>query len=133
LRSTANPIGSGLVSSLAMVVGALLAVPPLASDIKWMSAQNSRDAAKVELSLTPGYMNPENTQKYLMAIQLFEQSNLTELSHKYALQALRYNPDVFDSWKLLSLLRNSTGEEKQLALDNMKRLDPLNPTLMSEG
>ena len=132
IRKSNNPISSGLVSSLAMVVGALLAVPPLASDMKWMSAQDSRDAAKVELSLTSGYMNPGNTQKYLMAIQLFEQSNLTELSHKYALDAIEFNPNTYDAWKLLSLLQNSTNQEKQLALDNMRRLDPLNPTLKSQ-
>ena len=96
-----------------------------------MSAQKSLDAKQVELSLKPGYLNPENTQKYYMLIQLFEQSNLTNLSHKYALQAIRFNPDSYDSWRLLSLLKNSSAEERDLALSNMRRLDPLNPNLQS--
>lgn len=127
-----NPvIGAGLVAGVSMLIGALISVPPLSSDIKWMSAQKSLDAKQVELSLKPGYMNPENAQKYYMLIQLFEQSDLTNLSHKYALQAIRFNPDAFDSWRLLSLLKNSSAEERDLALRNMRRLDPLNPNLQS--
>jgi hypothetical protein len=130
-KKNSQVVSIGLVAGIAMLIGALVAVPPLASDMKWMSAQTSLDAAQVELSLKPGYLNPENTQKYYMLIQLFEQSNLTELAHKYALQAVKFNPDVYDSWRLLSLLKNSSAEEKNLALVNMKRLDPLNPELQS--
>ena len=112
-----------------MIVGALIAVPPLASDMKWMEAQRSRDALKLEATLSTGYLNPQNNQKYFMTIQLFEQSNLNDLSHKYALEAVAFNPNAYDAWKLLSLLRNTTEEEKKLALLNMRRLDPLNPNL----
>lgn len=112
-----------------MIVGALIAVPPLASDMKWREAQLSRDALKLEATLESGYLNPQNNQKYFMTIQLFEQSNLNDLSHKYALQAVAFNPNAYDAWKLLSLLRNTTEEEKNLALLNMRRLDPLNPEL----
>jgi hypothetical protein len=131
LKKNSQVISAGLVAGLSMLIGALLAVPPLASDINWMSAQKSLNAAQVELSLKPGYMNPENNQKYYMLIQLFEQSNLTDLSHKYALQAIKFNPDAYDLWRILSLLKNSSAEEKNLALINMRRLDPLNPELQS--
>ena len=120
---------SNLVAGISMIVGALLAVPPLASDMKWVNAQLSRDAKKLEQTLVPGYLNPQNNQKFFMTIQLFEQSNLTDLSHKYALEAVAFNPNSYDTWKLLSLLRNTTEDEKKLALLNMRRLDPLNPNL----
>ena len=35
--------------------------------------------------------------------------------------------DNFDLWKVFYLIQASTTEEKALALENMKRLDPLNP------
>jgi hypothetical protein len=73
------------------------------------------------------YFNPQNSMKYVMNIQTLESSNLFELSHKYALQATKWNPESFDLWKVLYLVKNSTPEEKSIALENMKRLDPLNP------
>jgi hypothetical protein len=62
-------------------------------------------------------------------VQIFENSNLHDLAHKYALEAIEFNPDYFDAWRLLSLLENTSAEEKQLALTNMRRLDPSNPDL----
>jgi hypothetical protein len=97
--------------------------------MKWVDAQLSRDSVKFEATLKPGYLNPQNVQKYIMTIQIFEQSNLTDLSHKYALEAVAFNPNSYDVWEIFSLLRNTTKEEKELALLNMRRLDPLNPNL----
>ncbi len=128
-RGNQEALSSNLVAGVSMIVGALIAVPPLASDMKWMEAQRSRDALKLEATLNPGYLNPLNNQKFFMTIQLFEQSNLTELSHKHALEAVAFNPNAYDLWKLLSLLKNTTEEEKKMALLNMRRLDPLNPNL----
>lgn len=120
-------IGSGLFAGVGLLVGALLAVPPLSADMKWRSAQESRNAQLLEDSLKPGYLNPQNTYKYLNTIQTFEQSNLTQISRRYALAAVRFNPESYDSWKFLYMLRETTPEEKKKALSMMKQLDPLNP------
>ena len=76
-------------------------------------------------------LNPQNSMKYMTNIQILERSNFPELSHKYALQAVKWNPESFELWKLLYLVKNSTAEDKALALENMKRLDPLNPDVTS--
>ena len=77
------------------------------------------------------YFNPQNSMKYMTNIQILERSNFPELSHKYSLQAVKWNPESFELWKLLYLVKNSTAEDKALALENMKRLDPLNPDVTS--
>ena len=77
------------------------------------------------------YFNPQNSMKYLTNIQTLEQSSLFELSHSYALKAVKWNPESFELWKALYLIRDSTGDEKAIALENMKRLDPLNPDVTS--
>jgi O-antigen ligase len=116
-----------LVAGLGVLVGVLIAVPPLSADSKWRSALDSKDANKVMAALDPGYLNPSNSQRYAQAVQLFASSNLMDQAHEIALKATVYNPDYFDAWALLYSLTNSTAEEKALALNNMKRLDPLNP------
>ncbi len=109
------------------LVGLLLALPPLTADIKWRSAQITRTVEDLESTLKSSYFNPQNSNKYINNILTLEQSNLSDLAHKYALEAVEWNPESFDLWKILYLIKNSTPAEKRLALTYMKRLDPLNP------
>jgi hypothetical protein len=114
------------VAGLGLVLGLLVAVPPLSADTKWRSALDSKDANKVITALQSGYMNPSDSQRYAQAIQLFANSNLMDQAHEIALEATRYNPEYFDTWKILYFLSNSTEKEKNIAVQNMKRLDPYN-------
>ncbi len=118
---------SVVYASIFGLVGFLISLPPFAADAKLRSAQVARDAIKLENSLEPGIFNPRNTQKYVLSIEIFESSGLYDYSHKYALEAVKWNPEAYDLWKLLFLINNSTDSEKQLAIQNMNRLDPLNP------
>ena len=85
---------------------------------------------KVEEALKPGYLNPPNSYKYTVAVQLLESSKLFDLALKYARIGVEFNSDNFDAWKVLYLISKSTPEEKTLALENMKRLDPKNPNVL---
>jgi hypothetical protein len=131
-KQSASVFSPQLVAGLGVVVGLLIAVPPLSADSKWRSALNSQDANKVIAALEPGYLNPSNSQKYAQAVQLFASSNLLDQAREIALKATEYNPDYFDAWKVFYYLSNTTEEEKALALENMKRLDPRNPDVLAQ-
>jgi hypothetical protein len=120
-----------LIGLLCGVIGLLISLPPLTSDAKWRNAQIVRTVETLESTMQINYFNPQNSMKYLTNIQTLEQSNLFDLSRKYALEAVKWNPEAFELWKVLYLIRNSTAEEKATALENMKRLDPLNPDVTS--
>lgn len=115
-----------MVAVFGAVLGILVAIPPLTADSKWRSAQVAQSVSQTEASMAGSYFNPLNTTKYLVNIQTMENSQFFELSHKYAMEAVKWNPDVFELWKTLFYLRMTTAEEKLQALSNMKRLDPLN-------
>ena len=121
---------STLLAGIGAVIGLLIAVPPYSADAKWRSALISQNAQKVEEALVPGYLNPQNSSKYLNAVQLLESSKLYDSAYKYALVAVDFNPNNFDSWKVLYLITKSTPEDKARALENMKRLDPNNPNVL---
>jgi hypothetical protein len=121
-----------LIASLGLVLGSLLAAPPLSADMKWSAALKSGSVETVESALQPSYLNPANVNKYLQAIQLFESNNLPDYAYKYAKVAVDFNPNAFDSWKLLYYISKSTPEDKDLALKNMKRLDPKNPSVLDK-
>ncbi len=122
---------SVLIASVFGVIGLLLSLPPFSADTKLRAAQVSRDAIKLEETMQNAYFNPQNSQKYVLNIQAFESSGLFELSHKYALEAVMWNPEAYELWRILYFVKNSTESERQLAVENMKRLDPLNPDVTS--
>jgi hypothetical protein len=121
-----NP-ASVIYATVFGIVGLLISLPPVTADAKQRSAQVSGDAAKLEKTMESSYFNPLNSQKYAINIQAYESSSLFEFSHKYALEAVQWNPQAYELWRILYLIKNSTEAEKQLAISNMKRLDPLNP------
>jgi hypothetical protein len=123
-------VTSTLIAGVGAVIGLLIAVPPYSADAKWRSATVSQDITKVEEALTPGYLNPANSHKYATAVQLLESSQLFDIALKYAQIGVEFNSNNFDAWRVLYLIKNSSPEEKALALENMKRLDPKNPNVL---
>ncbi len=118
-----------LAAGLSCVLGLIISAPPLSADIKWRSAQMSQDVVKVENALQGSYLNPHTTFRYINTVGVFESNGLFELAHKYALKSVEYNPESFESWRNLSLLKLTSQTEKDIAFQNMKRLDPYNHTI----
>jgi O-antigen ligase len=121
---------STLVAGIGAVIGLLIAVPPYSGDAKWRSAIASQSVEQVEQALISSYLNPMSSFRYASAVQLLEGSKIHDLALKYAKVAVEFNPDHFDSWKLLYFVTDSSPEDKALALENMKRLDPNNPNVI---
>jgi hypothetical protein len=113
------------------VIGAIIAAPPISADSKWKSALESKNANTVESALTPSYLSPSDSYRYALAVQTFESSKLYDLAYKYAQEGVKFNPDAFDSWRMLYAVSKSTQADKDLALTNMKRLDPKNPDVLA--
>ena len=115
------------IGTLGLVVGALIAVPPLSGDMKWKSALTKGDLALVKAALTPSYLSPTDTNRLLNAVLVSENSKLPDVAYEYAKKAVEFNPESFDSWRIFYSVANSSPAEKELALANLKRLDPKNP------
>jgi hypothetical protein len=125
--STSSDSRIFLTSFIFAIVGLFIALPPFTSDAKWKSAMNAQSLPKIEVSMESSYFNPINTNRYVSNIRLLEESNLSDLAHKYALEATQWNPETFDFWRILYFISKSTPEDKERALAKMKELDPLNP------
>lgn len=121
-----------LVGGVGAVIGFLMAFPPMSADMKWKSAVTSKDVAQVEAALTPSYLNPRDSYRLAQAVLLFENSKLHEQAYKYALEGVNFNPDYFDAWRVLYSVTNATQADRDLALSNMKRLDPNNPDVLAQ-
>lgn len=122
-----NPlISAQMLAGLGIVVGILIAIPPLSGDIKWREALKGQNIDLVTAALNPSYMSPASSNLYTSATQIFEQSNLPDLAYKYGKLNTEFNPNHFDAWRLLYSLKNSTPEDRKLAKEKMIELDPLN-------
>ncbi len=121
-----------LVGGLGVVIGALLAVPPMAADMAWKSAVKAQNLQQVEAALTPSYLKPRDSARLAQAVLLLENSKLPDLAYKYAKEGVAFNPDYFDAWRVLYSVSKATQEDRNLALANMKRLDPKNPDVLAQ-
>lgn len=121
-----------LVGGIGVVIGALIAVPPMSADMAWKSAVKAQNVQQVEAALTPSYMKPRDSARLAQAVLLLENSKLPDLAYKYAKEGVEFNPDYFDAWRVLYSVTNSTAQDKELALANMKRLDPKNPDVLAQ-
>jgi O-antigen ligase len=121
-----------LVGGIGVVIGALIAVPPMSADMAWKSAVKAQNVQQVEAALTPSYLKPRDSARLAQAVLLLENSKLPDLAYKYAKEGVEFNPDYFDAWRVLYSVTKSTQEDKDLALSNMKRLDPKNPDVLAQ-
>lgn len=119
-----------LLGGIGVVIGVLIAVPPMSADMKWKSALKSQQLPKAEAALQSGYLQPTSSARLAQAVQMFEQSKLPDQAYTYAKKGVEFNPDNFDAWKIMYYVTKSTEADRALALKNMKRLDPYNPDVL---
>ena len=126
-RTKEQILSATTIGGLGLVIGALIVVPPLSADMKWKSAITKGDLTMVKAALVPSYMTPTDTNRLLNMVSILENSKLPDVAYEYAKKAVEFNPESFDSWRTLYAITNSTPADKELAMTNMKRLDPKNP------
>ena len=127
LKGASEAISPALLAGIGGLLGILVAAPPMNADAKFKAGFDSKSVVAVEKSLEPSFYNFSDSYRYGTAVQALASSNLPDLALKYAREAVKFNPDYFAAWQQLYTLQNSTSDEKKFAVENMKRLDPLNP------
>ena len=129
LRQNQSHFSPGLLAGIGMLFGALVSVPPLSADMKWRDAQISGDVKRIMSSVDSGYLNPQNTNRYLNIAIALESSNFNSEALVIVDKALDFNPESFETWRVAYFLKAATQDLKSEALQNMKRLDPQNPNV----
>ena len=127
---TLNYFSPQLLAGVGAVVGLIISCPPYSADSKFYSAMKSSDVTKIESALITSYLTPVNSYKLAYAADIFESSQLFDLAHTYARKAVEFNPNHFDSWRILYAAKNTPATEKATAWENMRRLDPNNKEFM---
>jgi O-antigen ligase len=124
-------ISSPLIAGIGIGVGLVLSAPPISADMAWTKSTRSGNFLEVQKALTPSYLHPSDSNRLVQFVGILEQNNLSDQAREYALKAVKFNPDNVDSWFALYSVRNSSQSEKDLALKNMRKLDPNNPNYLA--
>ena len=118
-KTKANPAPS-LLRILVTPVFIILGCTPLYADGNLLSSLKSGDVNKVYSAATAF---PLEVSRINYVTQAFSQNKLPELSLKSAKFAVEKFPNNYDAWDLLRQVTNSQ-EDRDLAISNLKRLDP---------
>ena len=89
-------------------------------------AQYTRNAQVIEAA---ALKFPVDSYRLASASLLFEDNKLFPQALALARKGVEYNPNNFDAWRVLSVISQSTPEEKAKAIEMMHKLDPRNTDL----
>ena len=133
---SSKSVGSGrseaaisLAAILGMVVGFMIAFPPVRADIAWRSALQVGNAGAVESAMD---MWPRNQRTLNSGIVLFANNGLPEKALEWARVDVQEHGENFAAWYTLYQLQGVSAEEKAEILEKLKQLDPLNPEFVDK-
>lgn len=128
LETKKNDAAQALSKSGGIVIGLILVLPLVNSDIQFRSSVRSGDVNKILLVVQSW---PQNIQNMNYISSLFRQQGFNEQSLLITRAAIKLNPNRFESWQELYLSLNATDYERIMALKRMKEIDPYNPNFAS--
>jgi hypothetical protein len=108
------------------LVGSLVALPPALNDIRFRNAIQNASAQEL---ISAANSWPRDPFRMVNVANILENNKLHVEAKKMADLAVQTNPNSYDSWRILSMLTNSSAAEKANAIAQMRRLDPRNVEL----
>lgn len=111
---------------LGLLVGIALGVPTLNTASKYKSGLETGDANIVQ---NVASIWPQDASRSAQIALILNENKLSDQALAVVQDAKGKFPDSYDVWKVLASLPNTSEQERDEALKQMKRLDPNNPDL----
>lgn len=115
---------AGTIVITGMVLGFFTIAPLVLAESSWRNSLEKGYLPSIEENIGKF---PKVTARYQFGIKHLGGNQLDDLAYKYAKEALQFNPNDYQTWRLLIQFPQATDSEKQIAKENLHRLDPLNP------
>jgi O-antigen ligase len=111
---------------IGLIVGVLVGMPPYLASAKYKSALGSGDATVIQEA---AYLWPTEPLRMGQVAVALDENKLNDQGLQVAVDATERFPDNYVVWATLNSMTMATEAQRGQALTQMKRLDPLNPTL----
>ena len=118
--------GSVVALFVAFVLGVLVSMPPYIASAKFKSALETSNAQVLQES---AYLWPQEASRMILVAMTLNDNKFETQGLEVAVDAVAKFPDNYGVWVTLSTMKSASVEQKAQAFREMKRLDPLNPTL----
>jgi O-antigen ligase len=129
-RVAVKPAQSSAASVVALfvafVLGVLVGMPPYVASSKYKTALQTSNPQIIQEA---AYLWPQEPSRMIQVAVALNENKLSAQGLEVALDAVAKFPDNYGVWAALDSMTNANPEQKALALQQMKRLDPLNPNL----
>jgi O-antigen ligase len=126
VKSSQSSTGSAVTVLVSLVIGVLVSMHPYVASAKYKSALESGNAIVIQEA---AYLWPKDPSRMSQVAMTLNDNKLEASGLVVALDAVELFPDSFGVWATLNAMKSATSVQKAQALAQMKRLDPLNPTL----
>ena len=121
---------NGTATFLGVIIGSLaglaIGLPTYLASAQHNSALNQTD---VESVVQTAYIWPHEPIRMIQVATTLNDNNFASKGLEIILDATEKFPDNYAVWATLDSMKGATAQQKAQALSQMKRLDPLNPTL----
>jgi O-antigen ligase len=129
-RVAVKPAQSSAASVVALfvafVLGVLVGMPPYVASSKYKAALQTSNPQVIQ---DAAYLWPQEPARMIQVAVALNQNKFVAQGLEVAIDAVSKFPDNYGVWAALDSMTNASPEQKALALEQMKRLDPMNPKL----
>jgi hypothetical protein len=129
-KNASKPVQTSASTSLAMfvglIIGVLMGMPPYLASAKYKGALETSNPTVIQEA---AYIWPLDPSRMIQVAGTLNENKLEAQGLEVALDAAESFPDNYGVWAILYSMKSASEEQKAQALAQMKRLDPLNPTL----
>jgi len=123
-RRTEHSAAVSLKIAGGLAIGLALGLPAFLADADFRSSIDSRNIERITATVNKW---PQDVIRINYVAKLFEQNKLPDKALEAARVAVKFSPQMFQSWKIIYELPNTPPVEKAKALEMMRKLNPLNP------
>jgi len=119
------PAGGALSAIVGLVVGLLIALPPMVRDTQFRNIQTKSGDSQQLIELVNSW--PRDSVRINRASVLLANSSLNVLSAQVALNGTKYFPNDYAAWYTLYELSAEGSTERESYREILNRIDPFNP------
>lgn len=125
-KSLQSSAGSVVALFIAFVLGVLIGMPPYVASAKYKNAIATSNPQVIQ---NAAYLWPQEPSRMIQIATALNENKLVAQGLQVAADAVVKFPDNYGAWATLASMTGATAAQKSEALAQMKRLDPMNPTL----
>jgi O-antigen ligase len=125
-KAAQTSAATSLAIFVGLIIGVLVGMPPYLASAKYKGALETSNPTVIQEA---AYIWPLDPSRMIQVAMTLNDNKLEDQALQIAVDAVERFPDNYSVWSTLSVMKKATEEQKAQALAQMKRLDPLNPTL----